>query len=126
MKKWIRKQDVILIISLLLIGIIILVIWRFVYSTEGKFVTVEQRDELIGTYPLEEDKEIEVEYKDQVVNKIIIKDGYCYMDEAQCPDHLCIKQGKIDKVGQTIVCLPNRVVVTVISDSDAQYDSIAT
>ena len=122
MKKWIRKQDVILIISLLLIGIIILVIWRFVYSTEGKFVTVEQRDELIGTYPLEEDKEIEVEYKDQVVNKIIIKDGYCYMDEAQCPDHLCIKQGKIDKVGQTIVCLPNKLVVEIKGGEDKGLD----
>ena len=126
MSKWIKKRDVILIIALLLVGVITLVIWHFVYSISGNFITVEHRDNIIGTYPLNVDKEIEIEHRGQIVNKIIIEDGYCYMEKAECPDHLCIKQGKIDKVGQTIVCLPNRVVVTVTSDSDAKYDSIAT
>ena len=124
MKKWIRKQDVILIISLLLIGIIALVIWHFVYSVDGKYVTIEQRDNLIGIYPLNVDKEIEIEHRGEVVNKIVIEDGYCYMEEAECPDHLCIKQGKVNKSGQTIVCLPNRVVVTVVDSDSSDYDSI--
>ncbi len=125
MSKWLKKRDIILIISLLLVGVIALLIWHFIYSVDGKFVSVEQRGNLIGTYPLNVDKEIEIEHRGQVVNKIIIEDGYCYMENAECPDHLCIKQGKIEKIGQTIVCLPNRVVVTVISDSDTEYDSIA-
>ncbi len=125
MSKWLKKRDIILIISLLLVGVIALLIWHFIYSVDGKFVSVEQRGNLIGTYPLNEDKEIEIEHRGQVVNKIIIEDGYCYMENAECPDHLCIKQGKIEKIGQTIVCLPNKVVVTVISDSDTEYDSIA-
>ncbi len=125
MSKWLKKRDIILIISLLLVGVIALLIWYFIYSVDGKFVSVEQRGNLIGTYPLNVDKEIEIEHRGQVVNKIIIEDGYCYMENAECPDHLCIKQGKIEKIGQTIVCLPNRVVVTVISDSDTEYDSIA-
>ena len=124
MNKWLKKRDIILIISLLFIGIIALVIWFFLYSDDGKYVTIEQRNELIGTYPLNVDKEIEIEHRGKVVNKIIIKDGYCYMEEAECPDHLCIKQGKVNKSGQTIVCLPNRVVVTVVDSDSSDYDSI--
>ena len=124
MGKWLKKRDIILIISLLLVGIIALVIWHFVYSDDGKYVTIEQRDNLIGIYPLNVDKEIEIEHRGEVVNKIVIEDGYCYMEEAECPDHLCIKQGKVNKSGQTIVCLPNRVVVTVVDSNDSNYDSI--
>ncbi len=125
MNKWLKKRDIILIISLLFIGIIALVIWHFLYSDDGKYVTIEQRNELIGTYPLNVDKEIEIEHRGKVVNRIIIKDGYCYMEEAECPDHLCIKQGKVNKSGQTIVCLPNRVVVTVVDSDSSDYDSVA-
>ena len=124
MGKWLKKRDIILIVSLLVVGIIALVIWHFVYSVDGKYVTIEQRDNLIGIYPLNVDKEIEIEHRGEVVNKIVIEDGYCYMEEAECPDHLCIKQGKVDKSGQTIVCLPNRVVVTVVDSNSSDYDSI--
>jgi len=124
MGKWLKKRDVILIVSLLIVGIIALVIWHFIYSVDGKYVTIEQRDNLIGIYPLNVDKEIEIEHRGEVVNKIVIEDGYCYMEEAECPDHLCIKQGKVNKSGQTIVCLPNRVVVTVVDSNNSDYDSI--
>lgn len=124
MGKWLKKRDIILIVSLLIVGIIALVIWHFVYSVDGKYVSIEQRDNLIGIYPLNVDKEIEIEHRGEVVNKIIIEDGYCYMEEAECPDHLCIKQGKVNKSGQTIVCLPNRVVVTVVDSNNSDYDSI--
>ena len=124
MGKWLKKRDIILIVSLLVVGIIALVIWHFVYSVDGKYVTIEQRDNLIGIYPLNVDKEIEIEHRGEVVNKIVIEDGYCYMKEAKCPDHLCIKQGKVNKSGQTIVCLPNRVVVTVVDSDSSDYDSI--
>ena len=124
MGKWLKKRDIILIVSLLVVGIIALVIWHFIYSVDGKYVTIEQRDNLIGIYPLNVDKEIEIEHRGEVVNKIVIEDGYCYMEEAECPDHLCIKQGKVNKSGQTIVCLPNRVVVTVVDSNNGDYDSI--
>ena len=125
MGKWLKKRDVILIVSLLIVGIIALVIWHFIYSVDGKYVTIEQRDNLIGIYPLNVDKEIKIEHRGEVVNKIVIEDGYCYMEEAECPDHLCIKQGKVNKSGQTIVCLPNRVVVTVVDSNNSDYDSVA-
>ena len=46
------------------------------------------------------------------------------MTEADCPDQLCVHQRAISKQKQTIVCLPNRVVVEVIGGEDAGLDSI--
>lgn len=46
-------------------------------------------------------------------NILVIRDGYAWLSEADCPDHLCVKMGKIHYTGQVITCLPNRLTVTV-------------
>ena len=43
----------------------------------------------------------------------ITKDGV-YMKDASCPDKLCKKSGKINKPGQSIVCLPNKIMVEIV------------
>ena len=44
------------------------------------------------------------------------------MEDANCPDKLCIKQGKIDSNGQKIVCLPNKTVVEIRSEKESEDD----
>ena len=47
------------------------------------------------------------------------------MSDADCPDKLCIHQGRIHKNGQWIICLPNRVAVTIEGAAeDAEWDEI--
>ena len=46
-------------------------------------------------------------------NILVIRDGQAWLSEANCPDLLCVKQGKIHYTGQVITCLPNRLTVTV-------------
>ena len=46
-------------------------------------------------------------------NILVIENGEAWLSEANCPDHLCVKMGKIRYNGQTITCLPNRLTVTV-------------
>lgn len=46
-------------------------------------------------------------------NILVIEDGKAWLSEANCPDLLCVKQGKIHFTGQVITCLPNRLTVTV-------------
>lgn len=57
-------------------------------------------------------------------NLLIIKNGYAFMQEADCPDKLCVNQGKVRYTGQCIVCLPNRVTVTV-SGADGGVDLVS-
>lgn len=46
-------------------------------------------------------------------NILVIEDGAAYMLEADCPDHICVSQGKVRYAGQCITCLPNKLTVTV-------------
>lgn len=57
-------------------------------------------------------------------NKVVIADGEVWMESADCPDKLCISQGKISKTGQTIICLPNKTMVT-IKGGKSEYDGVA-
>ena len=42
---------------------------------------------------------------------------------ASCPDKLCVKQGKITKAGQSVICLPNRVSVYLTGEK-AEVDAV--
>ncbi len=46
-------------------------------------------------------------------NILVIAEGEAWLSEANCPDLLCVRQGRIRYTGQSIICLPNRLTVTV-------------
>lgn len=53
-----------------------------------------------------------------------IKDGKVRVIDSTCPDKLCIKQGWISNVGETIVCLPNRITISIIG-GNSSVDSVS-
>ena len=74
-----------------------------------------------GTYSLSEDQTIEI----NDTNVCEIQNGEVNMKEADCPDQLCIHQGPIHIQGETIVCLPNRVVLEITGiDTEEQLDGV--
>ena len=46
------------------------------------------------------------------------------MLDASCPDQLCVDQNEISFDKESIICLPNKVVLTVISDTESDVDGI--
>ncbi len=53
---------------------------------------------------------IETEYG---YNLIEIGDERVRVIEASCPDKIDVKQGYISNIGETIVCLPNKLVIEI-------------
>lgn len=53
---------------------------------------------------------------------IEIRDQKVRVISSTCPDKLCIHSGWIDRPGQMLVCLPNRVVVKIVSDEKQDID----
>ena len=45
------------------------------------------------------------------------------MTDADCPDLLCVHQRALDRKNETIVCLPNKVVIKGESAEDSQDSS---
>jgi hypothetical protein len=105
----IKKADVILAIILIIAGIAS-TIFLATGGVAGEMVIVSVDTKNYGTYDLVVNQVLVVQ-KNGNYNKIEIKDGKAKMIDASCPDKLCIKQGSIDTTNETIVCLPNKVVV---------------
>lgn len=81
--------------------------------------------ELYITLDLDEDTEMKIQGVLDSSNYLVIKDGYAKVVDASCPDKLCIDQKKIKYTGETIVCLPNKVVVQVVGEEVSSIDAIA-
>lgn len=105
-----KKRDFILIGVILAIALVLLGIWLIVNNEEGAYVIVRIDGEDVAKYRLDKDGEYSL---NGGTNILRIEDGKAYLTDANCPDHLCVKQGKIYKTNQTITCLPNRLTVTV-------------
>jgi hypothetical protein len=108
------KNDIILIGAVLLVAIITAIVVSLLGGA-GAYVVVRVDGEEVGKYSLSEDGEYSL---NGGTNILVIENGAAYLIEANCPDHLCVKQGKINKNGQTITCLPNKLTVTVYGEDN--------
>ena len=110
------SNDIIFIAALLLMAAAGLV-YLFVFRDSGNVVEVTVDGEVYGVYSLSENItcEIRTGKNDESINRFVIADGKVYMQDASCPDGICVAHRPIFRDGESIVCLPNRVVVTVIT-----------
>ncbi|MBC8079886.1 MAG: NusG domain II-containing protein [Gorillibacterium sp.] len=74
----------------------------------------------------DEKQELEIQTKFGY-NHLVVHDGGIEMTEADCPDKLCLTFGHVKNIGQTIICLPHRVMVEIVSDngSGGEVDGVA-
>lgn len=62
--------------------------------------------------PLDVDGEYEIT-TELGTNTVAVVSGIASVKSADCPNHDCIEQGDIDEVGETIICLPHQLIVTI-------------
>ncbi len=122
MKKTLTKLDTILIAAVLLAAAALAWYVKAAGNNEGIQVQITLDGEVYGTYSLAEDREIEIRQASGH-NRLLIRSGEIWMEEADCPDQYCIRQGKIHVEKQTIVCLPHKLVATVIPAAGNGNDS---
>lgn len=79
---------------------------------------VVSSDGTVMTYELNTDREIELE-----TLTVVISGGSVYVRDSSCPDKVCEQMGKINRVNQSIVCLPSGVIITIEGNSDYQVDT---
>lgn len=104
-----KKRDWILIGSLLALALILLGVFSLLRK-DGAWVVVRADGVETAHYSLDQPGEYSL---NGGTNVLRIQDGQAWLVSADCPDLLCVKQGKIRYEGQTITCLPNRLTVTV-------------
>ena len=112
-------RDIVLILAIALVGLCLL-FFNGRKTTPGSSVVVEIDGKTVASYPLDTDG---VFVLNGGTNTLEIKDGRARISDADCPNMQCVRQGWISRGGQSIVCLPNKLIVTVTS-SDRSVDYI--
>lgn len=112
-----RKGD----ITLIIVAVIFLVLW-LIPKPQGGTVIISLNGEVYREVSLDENSVIPIE-TDFGKNTVVIENGEVFVTDADCPDGLCEKD-RISKGGESIVCLPNRLSVTVGGKNKEEVDII--
>lgn len=92
----------------------------FLFRGEGNTVTVTVDGAPYGSYSLDESRTVEIRTggENEQINRLVIADGQAKVEFASCPDGICAAHKPISREGESIVCLPHRVVITVRTVED--------
>lgn len=124
----IKKRNDILLIGVLLFCAICLLLCQNIFGKKGANVLVMQDGVLLYKFSLEEElcgeNAICIE-SNEGFNVLEIQNGEASIVRADCPDGLCMKQKSISKQGESLICLPHRLVITVEGAEQSEIDSFA-
>lgn len=121
-----KKRDIILFAIVVILIVQAVFINKYFNSGQGGRVEVYVENKLYNTYPLDKDQKIDIGEKNGRVNKIYIHNKGVEMTTANCPDKVCVHTGFINKPGQSIVCLPHKINVKIVSDDISKVDKDVT
>ena len=114
MKKLIalKRGDVILVACLLVLGAAALILIS-ILRPSGVRVVAEIDGTVVEDISLSESARIVLGSEGRQ-NVLVVKDGRAYIEDADCPDLVCVHHLPISKEGETIVCLPHKLVVRIV------------
>lgn len=109
--------------GLLLLALLIWVSFNLINKKESEFVIVLRDGEVIAGYPLLEDQAMTIS-DESGYNLLMISDGEASISDADCPDRLCVRQKAISRKGESIICLPHKLVILIESREEGDVDAI--
>ena len=125
MKRFLKthKNDLLLVLALLLLsgGVRL-----YIQLTRrgGGAVELAVDGEAVAVFPLSEDRSYTWTGA-AGTNTLVIENGAAYMLSADCPDALCVRRGPVRYAGETIICLPHALTVTVTGSGAADFDAVS-
>lgn len=120
-----KKYDLILASAVLFIALVWFLINNSI-SEKGELVRVYQDNILIDEISISDDIENSVYLDGVEILRYRIADSNVDVLYSTCKDKLCVHQRSISKTGETIVCLPNRIIIKIDNNTkDSSYDAVS-
>lgn len=118
-----KKKDILILLFIMLFSTLFIVLF-YSLTPLGNIAIIEKNGEQIKRIDLSKvDSPYIIEIDAKYPAKILVEKGKISFYEAQCPDKLCKKYGKISRKGQNAICLPSGIVIR-IENSNNKIDSI--
>lgn len=122
-----KKADFIVIGVVAVVVAVMLFFLYGVNTASGDCVQIQIDGKCVETLPLNENTTREILTDDDGLNVLVIENGSAVMTDANCPDGICTNHRAISKTGESIICLPHKVVITIVNDKNAEdeVDAVA-
>lgn len=120
-----KKNDVVLIVVLLMVALVTFAgvsLYSKLSTTEAEAVVYLNGEEQ-GRYPLSQDTVVEISLENGVYNVLQIREGKADITEASCPDKICVRHRPVNAQGESLVCLPNQMVVKIENGGETAIDA---
>lgn len=111
--EWLKthRNDVILVAVLIALGGVLALYLRLTQQ-DGGLARVQIDGETVMELPLSQDARVELGEPGRG-NLLIIENGTARVERADCPDQVCVRQGAVRYNGESIVCLPHKLIVSI-------------
>ena len=109
-----NKKDIILIISILIISISTIIYYNSNDDIANKTIVYHGKDVILNI-DLNINKIYQVDGDNGIV-KLEVNNKRIRVLEETSNYHLCSKQGYISKPNESIICLPNKIIIEIPSD----------
>lgn len=119
------KNDIVLAVVIVLLATAGLLLFNLL-KVDGEYVSVKIDGVEKYRYSLEEniDTVIYSGENNEYENRIVIKDGVACVSQANCPDKICAGHRPVSKVNESIVCLPHKLVVEIVSSEAVEVPDV--
>lgn len=120
-----KKGDKIVLASIIVISLVLFFLTgQTLREAQNKYVSVQISGQEVQKISLKKEKKLrEYNFKTKLgTNKVLVKDGKVWVQESNCPDQICVHMAPIEKVGETIICLPHEFLVEIKADKKAPDD----
>ncbi len=117
------KRNLILAAVIVLFALFIFVI-RYVQTNIGEEVVVEVDGEVMEQLSLNKNTKITIKSANNGENTLVIQDGYAYVEYSNCKNQICVHSKKINKSGESIVCLPHKVNIYILGGKGREMDAV--
>ncbi len=119
-----KEKDLLFVICVLLaVAFLGIVFWGKRTDQSGSYIEITIDGELYGSYSLEQEQEFVVE-SSYGTNSVVIKDGKAFVEEADCPDQVCVAMRPVSRSGEIICCLPHHLFIEAYGKKKAPYDAV--
>ena len=123
MKKNILKKDIFIILALSGTAFLFFA-FNKIMAESGDTVFVYVDETVYAEYDLSKDNQYEIN-TEYGKNVITIKDRHVSVSSASCKNQVCVNHNPISKSNESIICIPNHLMVRIKSEKNGDIDDIA-
>jgi hypothetical protein len=116
--------DAVLIAFFLALSGVLFVLLPGRLASGGSDVVIRSDDRVTGRYSLDEDRLVDVPGP-MGSTTIRVERGRARVESSPCPNKFCVNTGTVGREGGLIVCVPNRVIVTVGKGTPEGVDAVS-